>query len=484
MDVYWPMGGEGGMTVFGFGRDDLNGPHARLRKTPAVFFFCIGGEHDPGGDSTIVSANRRAHSEELTQMTQRKVKIGVAGCGVVATAYYLPYIMHMDDAELIAVCDLNPARTAACALLFGAGEQYQDYYEMIDHADIEMVLILTGPGSHVPFTLKAVEAGKHVLLQKPMALEMNGANAIVEAVRRHRVKALIEPSSNSPLDPAYPPLRRLIMDGVLGDIFWFTWMPGIATSYHPSLGGNPYGVGAFYAKDSGGMLMDFPYAPTQIATLLGDCKSVSGLGTISAPERMIVPDSEYDAFLSGATNPDDANYWDVVVDLPKTQVVRMEAEDNVFSLYEMDNGAIGAFHIARAFHPLPPGAEDSGGLRIFGSEGNLIMGVGGHFASIISARRHLLPTIDATGWYHVAPTGDVSKAKWPKPTPGSFNYYHQSTRHLVDCILQDREPIVNVEWGRHITEMMVGALASSRSGRRYEMTTTLTGVRTGVRNGL
>jgi hypothetical protein len=223
--------------------------------------------------------------------------------------------------------------------------------------------------------------------------------------------------------------------------------------------------------------MDFPYAPTQIATLLGDCKSVIGLGKISAPERMIVPDSEYDVFLAQAIDPDQANYWDVVIDLPTTQTVRMEAEDNVFSLYEMDNGAIGAFHIARAFHPLPPGAENNGGLRIFGSEGNLIMGAGGHFASIISRRRHLLPSVDADGWHHISLTSDRNKAKWPKPTPGSFNYYHESTRHLIDCILHDQEPVVNVEWGRHITEMMVGALASSRSGQRYAMTTTLTGLR-------
>lgn len=55
-------------------------------------------------------------------------------------------------------------------------------------------------------------------------------------------------------------------------------------------------------------------------------------------------------------------------------------------------------------------------------------------------------------------------------------YYHQSTQHLIDCIQEDRDPLINVEWGRHITEMMVGALESSRTGQRYGMTTTLTGL--------
>lgn len=412
----------------------------------------------------------------MSSQNKHKVKIGVVGCGVVATAYYLPYIAKMENAELVAVCDTNPARTAACVRLFGAKAAYQDYYEMLERADIEAVLILTGPGTHLPFALKAIEKGKHILLQKPMALDMAGANAIVEAVRKAGVKAIVEPSSNSPLDPAYPPLRELIVKGALGDISWFSWLPGVPSTYHPSLGGNPYGIGAFYAKDSGGMLLDFPYAPTQIATLLGSCKSVMGMARITVPDRTIVPDSEYDRFLAQATDPDNANYWDEVIHLPKTQFVKMEAEDSASSLYEMEDGATGVFHIARAFHPVPQGAG-YGGLRIFGTEGNLVLGAGGNFASIISSHRELLPHVDANGWYHVPPTGDASKAQWPKPTPGSFNYYHESTRHLVECILEDRDPIVNVEWGRRITEMMLGALESSRTGMRYQMTTTLTGLR-------
>jgi hypothetical protein len=198
---------------------------------------------------------------------------------------------------------------------------------------------------------------------------------------------------------------------------------------------------------------------------------VTGLAKLSAPDRYIVPDSEYNHFLTQANGPENANYWDVVVNLPRSQHIQMEAEDNVFSLYEMANGMIGVFHTGRPFHPGLPGAS-GGGLRIFGTEGNLIMGYG-HFASIISARKDLLPQIDADGWYHVPPKGDFSKAAWPKPAPGSFNYYHASTQHLVDCILADRDPILNVEWGRHITEMMIGAIESARTGQRYTMTSTV-----------
>jgi predicted dehydrogenase len=92
----------------------------------------------------------------------KPVKVGVAGCGVVATAYYLPYLARMDSVDLVAVCDLYQTRTEACVRLFGAQEQYLDYDEMIEQADIDAVFILTAPGTHVPFACKAIEKHKHV----------------------------------------------------------------------------------------------------------------------------------------------------------------------------------------------------------------------------------------------------------------------------------------------------------------------------------
>lgn len=399
------------------------------------------------------------------------VKVGVVGCGVVATAYYLPYLMQMPNVELTAVCDLVKARTDACIRLFGAKQAYQDYYTMIEQADLDVVLILTAPGTHVPFALKAIEAGKHFLLQKPMATNMDDAHTIANAVRKAGLKALIEPSSNSPLDPDIAQLRELVRQGVLGEILWFTLGATGPTQYHPSLGSNPYGQAAFYAKDSGGFLFDLPYAPANIVSVLGSCKSVMAQAQIKVTAHTIVPEAEYDKFLAQADNPENANYWDVVVDLPRTQQVQMEAVDNAYSLYEMAGGVVGACHVGRIFHPTLPGTG-GGSLQIFGTEGNLIFGAG-YKASIISTRTELLPHIDDDGWFHIRNRGDRSKAKWPQPTPGAFNYYHESTQHLIDCIVQDREPLVNVDWGLHITEMMVGTMESSRTGEKYVMTTAL-----------
>lgn len=407
----------------------------------------------------------------MAQKGAKQVKVGIVGCGVVATAYYLPYLMDMETVELVAVCDLYETRTEACKRLFGARETYDDYYEMIRRADIEAVFILTAPGTHVPFTLAAVQAGKHILLQKPMATDMEGAREIQKAVREAGIVALIEPSASTPLDPDVALLRDLVKKGVLGDILWFSLASTGPTSYGPSLGSNPYGQAAFYAKDSGGFLFDLPYAPTQIVSVLGPCKSVMAQARLMVSDHMIVPEEKYDEFLAQAADPYQANYWDVVVELPRTQAVRMEAVDNCYSLYEMVEGSVGTCHVGRIFHPVLP-KTGGGSLQIFGTEGNLLFGAG-YSASIISRRTDLLPEVDGDGWFHIPVRGDHSKAKWPQPTPGSFNYYHQSSQHFIDCILEGRDPLVNVEWGLHITEMMAGALISNETGQRYDMTTTI-----------
>jgi predicted dehydrogenase len=403
--------------------------------------------------------------------SRKKVKVGIVGCGVVATAYYLPYLMDMDTVEITAVCDLYETRTKACMRLFGAKEQYLDYYEMIDKADIDAVFILTAPGTHVPFTLKAIEAGLHVLIQKPLATNMEDARTIAEAVRKTGVKALVEPSANTILDPDIAQLRSLVKQGVLGDILWFAHASTGPTKYGPSLGANPYGQDAFFTKDSGGFIFDLPYPLVQIVSVLGPCKSVSAITKLLVSDHHIVPEHKYDEFLAQVTDPYDANYWDVVLDLPKTHSVKMEAVDNAYSLYEMVEGAMGTCHVGRIMHPVLPGSSGSS-FQIFGTEGNLIFGAG-YTASIITNKKDLLPHIDEDGWFHIPLRGDHSKARFPKPTPGAFNYYHESSQHFIDCILDNREPIPNIDWGLHITEMIAGALISSETGKRYEMTTTV-----------
>ena len=402
------------------------------------------------------------------------IRIGAVGCGVVATAYYFPFIVEYEKTELVAVCDRRAARARESARIFGAPEVYADYDEMLEKSDIDAVFILTGAGPHAEFAVKAAAAGKHILLQKPMTLTVADANRIVDAVRMAGVKAVVEPSGGTLVQESMRELKEIVDAGALGEPYWFYHVPTGPTRYGPELSANPYGAGAFYTKDSGGMVFDYPYGPTPIVTLLGPVKSVLGSARISVPDRAIVPAERYDEFLAQVSDPNEANYWREVVHQERSQPIRMEAPDNAFCTYEMENGAIGVYHVGRLFHPMPKGVVMPG-LQIFGTGGNLIFG-GPHAVSIISKHADLLPRTDEDGWYHIDPE-PLPPSPWPIPAKGSWIYYHESTKHLVECITGDAEPIVNVEWGRHITEIMYGVLESNRTGARYEMTSTTTGLR-------
>ncbi|MEZ4622010.1 MAG: Gfo/Idh/MocA family oxidoreductase [Caldilineaceae bacterium] len=76
---------------------------------------------------------------------------------------------------------------------------------------------MTAPGTHVRFARKAIDAGKHLLIQKPMATTMADARTIADGVCKAGLKAIIEPSSTSPLDPDIAHLRDLVRKG-----FWAT----------------------------------------------------------------------------------------------------------------------------------------------------------------------------------------------------------------------------------------------------------------------
>ena len=408
----------------------------------------------------------------MTNKPQKTIRVGVVGCGVVATAYYLPYLLTRKDAEITAVCDLRKARAEECKRIFSAKAAYDDYDRMLREADLDLVMVLTGPGTHVRFTVAAVESGRDVLLQKPMALDLEGAEAIVTATRKNRRKVLVEPSAPSPISPHSAEIRRLVREGVLGKTSWFQCIPtGPSEAGHPVLSGNPYGEGAFYAKDSGGMIFDYAYGPAQIATILGSCKRVTAMATTTMRDRFIVPEEHYDKHLQAAQSPEEANYWDAAIAAEKSKPVTMEAPDNAFAIFAMADGSLGVYHFGRTFQPTRPPAT-YGGMQVYGTEGNLIYGAG-HMASLYTTRRDLVDDIDEEGWKHWDGPKGTGPYKWPQPPKGAFNYYHASTDHILTCIHEDRDPVLNVEYGRHVTEMMHGTVVSARSGTHYDMKTSI-----------
>jgi predicted dehydrogenase len=104
-------------------------------------------------------------------MTER-IKVGVVGAGVIAQVMHLNYLRELSDRfEVVALCDISHENVNNNADRYNIGKRYTDWQQMLDDADIDAVLILTS-GSHAPIAIAAANAGKHILVEKPMCFSV------------------------------------------------------------------------------------------------------------------------------------------------------------------------------------------------------------------------------------------------------------------------------------------------------------------------
>ena len=124
----------------------------------------------------------------------RMVRIGVVGCGEVAQRVYLPEFHRLNDkAALVAVCDRVEERASAVQQRFGARTYYTDLERFLRESDAEIVVNLTPHKAHVPVSMAALEAGRHVYTEKPLAQSVDDATQLIETARAHHVKFACAP---------------------------------------------------------------------------------------------------------------------------------------------------------------------------------------------------------------------------------------------------------------------------------------------------
>jgi|FLYL01.1.fsa_nt_gi predicted dehydrogenase len=113
----------------------------------------------------------------------RPIGVGVIGAGGIAEAHLFAYSREPERARLVAVADVDEGRARSAAERFGVAHFYTDYRELLARADVEAVSICAPPFLHVPMSVEALEAGKHVLCEKPVAPTLAGLDAIAAAQR-------------------------------------------------------------------------------------------------------------------------------------------------------------------------------------------------------------------------------------------------------------------------------------------------------------
>ncbi|HCU36071.1 MAG TPA: hypothetical protein DGT21_11690 [Armatimonadetes bacterium] len=142
-------------------------------------------------------------------------KIGVVGCGGMGKAH-IKWWNHLDNCRVTAICDVSQEALDAAAEVAGDVGLYTSHELMLEAAGIDIISIGTWPNMHAPITLDAARSGIHVYCEKPMALDLQECDAMIEACDAAEVALII--GHNRRNDPCFDKAKKLLADGFIGDI--------------------------------------------------------------------------------------------------------------------------------------------------------------------------------------------------------------------------------------------------------------------------
>ena len=144
-----------------------------------------------GGDWTgTIDADALTRQPGSEEHVMRRLKVGVIGCGMVAQVMHLPYLRELDDRfEIAALCDVSPGLLDVLSRDYQVGKTFIDYQEMLERADLDAVMVLTQ--LHAKPAIAAAKAGKHVFVEKPMVVNLEEADELIDTARANGAKVMV-----------------------------------------------------------------------------------------------------------------------------------------------------------------------------------------------------------------------------------------------------------------------------------------------------
>ncbi|MBI2939282.1 MAG: Gfo/Idh/MocA family oxidoreductase [Chloroflexi bacterium] len=364
----------------------------------------------------------------------QRIRVGFIGAGDVMLKYYLPAALRSTETmEVVAVADALPDRATRLAAALGIPEAYVDTREMLARTSADLIVNLTPAQLHYSITLAALEAGKHVYVEKPMARTLAEADHLVTTARARGVQLMAAPTLM--LDPVNQTLRGLIREEIVGKVAFVVansfqggpLAPAYLAGYEPALARAGLSVfnrledktdpSWFYQK-GGGPLYDIGvYQITRLTGLLGPAKRVTALSGIRTPER----------FVSAG--------------LGQGRSFAVDEDDNTLLL--LDFGDARFAFVSASWHGT---ASESAQLEVICQRGTITL------PRAARGDQRAIHTHRDGKWEEIPVEGK------PWVIPDGLPY-------LVGCIREGRSPIITVEHARHVVEIMEKALTSARAGQ-------------------
>ena len=351
------------------------------------------------------------------------LKVGIIGCGGIANNKHLPALKEVKDVEMVAFCDILENRAIEAKVKYGTEEArvYTDYKELLNDDSIDVIHVCTPNISHAEITIASLEAGKHVMCEKPMAKTAAEAEAMVEAAKRTGKKLTIGYQNRFRNDSLY--LNEVCEDGELGEIYYAkahairrcavpTW--GVFLDEEAQGGGPLIDIGT-HALDLTLWMMN-NYKPKYVVG-----NTYHKLGNMKNPANSFGP-------------------WN-----PEEFVV----EDSAFGFITMENGATIVLESSWALNIRETGEAQ---VTLCGTEGGADMKDGLQF----NAHEHGRLTVKKVGLG--ADGVDFFDGAEDEP-------HILEAKQWIDAIVNDKEPLVKPEQALVVTQILEGIYESAKTGK-------------------
>lgn len=331
------------------------------------------------------------------------LRFAIVGCGHIAKKHVVA-IDAVKNAQLVAVCDTDQRRMSDFLTLGIKG--YTSYEELLADPQIDVVCICLPTGLHADFTVQAAEAGKHVVVEKPMALNLEDADRMIEACNKNGVKlAVVHPNR---FRPAVRKLRSRLEAGAFGKIghanatvrwnrndVYFAQAPWRGTK----------------AMDGGVLMNQAIHNIDLMLWMMGEAEEVT---TYSA-----------------------------------TRIRKIETEDTSVSIIRFKNGALGLLEAAITLYP--KNLEES--LSIFGETGTAVIGG---------------PTANWIKTWKFADLSDEEERlaiQQIENDPFGIPGHQCIIQDMVDAFFEGREPIVSGREGRQVLQLVIACQQSAEKNQ-------------------
>lgn len=343
-------------------------------------------------------------------------QVGIIGCGNIS-GNYLKNIPRFDNVKVAAVADLELERAQAKAAQFGVPKACT-VDELLADPDIDIVVNLTIPKAHAAVSLAALRAGKHVHLEKPLAVTLEEAREVLELSAATGLRVGCAPDTF--MGGGIQTCLALIESGAIG-------RPVAATGFMMGAGPERWHPDpAFYFQEGGGPLFDMgPYYLTAFVQLLGPIRRITGSASISFAERTVTSAPKFGT------------------------VIPVETPTHISSVLDFESGAVATLITSFDIK----GGTDLPRIEIYGSEGTLRVPDPNTYGGPV-----LLRKAGSTEWTEV-----------PLTHSWSDNSRGIAVSDLARAVEAGTPHRANGQLAYHVLEAMHGTLQASRDGRHYEM---------------